>query len=147
MIISTQKEIRQLKPLSELLNFRFSNAITGAASFDANGNPEYLFSNGTPVSGGKVFLIKIVQQDAVSKDIFGNSMLAYTPHIFQIAYEVGSAFGLADMATLMLEVGKLGYKVEVYAQPTGAIPSDASIITANQVASLEYDLLFPTKGN
>jgi hypothetical protein len=147
MIVSTQKEIRQLKDLEERLNSRFAGAIFGQDAFDANGNPEVLFSNGTPVSGGRVFLLKIVQEPMVSTDIFGNPALAYGPHKIQLAFEQGAAVTGVDFCRIMSEVGKLGYKLEVYMTPAGNIPVDAALIPANLQDSLEFDIYWPTKGN
>ena len=148
MIISTQKAQRQLKDLEQLLDYRFaSEGISGADSFDANGNPVVLFSNGTPVTNGRNILLTIKQQDAISKDIFGNQLLAYNNELVQIVYELSSAVSISDAVTLMIEVGKLGYIVELYARANGAVPSVADIIPGNLLTHLEYSILAPAKGN
>jgi hypothetical protein len=148
MIISSEKAIRSLKGLEQLLDLRFTGVLVSTDSFDANGFPQILLAPSSgAVAGGDNFLIKIVQAPGSSNDIFGNATYAYTPNIIQLAYETGSSVTIAQFVTIMLEIGKMGFETQLYATPAGHVPTAADITAGNLVLDLQYDILWPTKGN
>lgn len=133
--------------LKERLDLRFKDqGLSCAQSFDSSGYSVLTLSDGSPASAEKVILIRVRQIDAVSKDIFGNANLAFSPHIMDIAYEDASAFAGVDWAKLSIEVAKEGIKAIVYKAVAGAIPALSDMVPAKQEAALEFDILWPSKG-
>lgn len=53
--------------------------------------------------------ITVEQTDAISKDVFGNDLKAFTPHLMTIA--VTDAQSAADVSKIVIEAGKHGMKV------------------------------------
>jgi hypothetical protein len=146
-MISTAKAEALSRNLSERLNFRFkASGLSCVASKDTNGFPCLLLADATPATGEKAIFMRFIQADMVSKDIFGNSTYAYTPHIFQFCTETGSALAREDIAVFMLEIGKIGILTEVYERANGAVPAVGDLVSGNLKGSFEYDVLAPTKG-
>ena len=83
--------------------------------------------------------ITIDAADMVSKDIFGNSLKAYSPHEIAISYVDG--YAIADYSKILLETFKMGVdKV--------TIKSGADLATAEAAAGEVFysDFRFPTSG-
>lgn len=147
-MLSIAKSQATMRMIKERLNFRFADqALSCAESFDSEGFPVLTLSDGSAATTEKVLLIRCKQQDAVSKDIFGNSHYAYAPHVIQIGYEDASALIASDWAKAIMEIGKVGMKVEIYKATAGAIPVLADFVAGKLESALEFDVLWPTKGN
>ena len=150
-MLSIAKSQATMRMIKERLNFRFADqALSCADSFDSEGFPVLTLSDGSALSGEKVLVIRCKQQDAVSKDIFGNAHYAYSPHVIQVAYELPTAAPVliaSDWAKAIMEIGKVGMLVEIYARAFGAIPAVADMVVGKLESSLEFDVLWPTKGN
>jgi hypothetical protein len=101
MIYSNAKAIALLRDLGNKLQIRFANqgagylnTLTQGFYTDNDGAvwPYILLSNGgTVTAGNPVLWISINSVSAVSKDIFGNNLDAYTPSQMIFAYELGAA--------------------------------------------------------
>lgn len=146
-MISTAKSEAVLRGLKERLDMRFKDqSLACVESKDSNGNPCLLLCDGAAATTEKAIFVRMLQEDMVSKDIFGNSTAAYTPHRLQFSTEAGSALTRADVACFMLEVSKIGVKVEAYEVVAGTAPAVGDLIAANLKGSFEFDILWPTKG-
>jgi len=143
-----------IRQLAEDLAVRTAGAASGRVdrvreAKDSEGYPYLVLSdNGTETAGNPVIFIRIKQIDAVSKDIFGNDLKAYAPHICELAYELDGTEAepsRLDIAMVMFELAKLGVKIEVkeIADATAVTPANVDA----DAASLELDWLrWPTKG-
>ena len=83
--------------------------------------------------------VEIIAEDAVSKDVFGQSLVAFAPHYVKLAFD--SDINAVVYAKIMLEVGKLGIKINLHTDTTLALAEAAAAS-----ASLEADILNPAKG-
>lgn len=84
--------------------------------------------------------IEIIAEDAVSKDVFGNDLIAFTPHYLKLA--VVDAIAKAKYAEIMAEVFKLGIKTDLH-EGANIAAAEAAAVSAE----IEFDIQFPTKGN
>ena len=117
--------------LKERLQFR---GYTVAESRDANGWPK-LTLNTDEAS------LKIVSADAVSKDIFGNDLVAFAPHRIEFASR-NDAMTTLKVVEIQTEVVKCGIDKQV-------VKTHATVLaTAEAAAGTEiiFDLQWPTKG-
>jgi hypothetical protein len=144
-----------IRQLAEDLKIRTKGSAAGFVDTvreakDAEGYPYIVLSdNGNEAAGQPVLFIRIKQIDAVSKDIFGNDLKAYAPHICELAYELdgsGQAYvRRLDLAKVMFELVKLGVKMSVKEIANGTAVTAANVDAAS--AALELDWLrWPTKG-
>ena len=143
-----------IRQLAEDLKVRTAGAASGRVDTvreakDSEGNPFLVLSdNGNEAAGQPVIFIRIKQIDAVSKDIFGNDLKAYAPHICEMAYELDTTEAepsRLDIAMVMFELAKLGVKIEVKEIADGTEVTPANVDA--DAASLELDWLrWPTKG-
>lgn len=85
--------------------------------------------------------IRIEAQDAVSKDIFGNAVDAFTPH--EVKFAIDNAVALhSEVAKVMMELGKIGFALKI-----GEAATLAAAETAADSAEAErYNVSWPTKG-
>jgi len=84
--------------------------------------------------------IKIEQEDAVSKDVFGNDLKAFTPHKLSFASR-DDAMDSLKVAKIMAEIGKLGAAITVKTDAT-----DLAAAEASAGEKIEFDVRWPTKG-
>ena len=86
--------------------------------------------------------IKIVAEDMVSKDIFGNDNVAFVPHYLEFSSR-DDAMDSGKVAKILIEVYKMGVS-------KSHIKRDATDLAAAEAAapseSLEFDLQWRTKG-
>jgi hypothetical protein len=83
--------------------------------------------------------VEIISEDAVSKDVFGQSLVAFAPHYVKLA--IDSGINAVVYAKVMLELGKLGIKIKIH---SGADLAAAEAAAAT--AELEADIQHPSKG-
>lgn len=83
--------------------------------------------------------IEIEAADAVSKDVFGNDLVAFAPHEARLASV--DAQSKADLAQITLELAKTG--IDKTLLSTGANLSTAEGATADEI---QWDVRWPTKG-
>lgn len=151
---STAKSVAQFRELKVKLQQRVKGSAsidTVAESLDANGWPMLKLSNGGAVAAGdEVILLRMKAEDAVSKDVFGNANLAFSPHAIELAYELDGAGkqtpSQLDLAKVLQEVCKCGIKLEVKEIANGTAVDEAAINAAAVAASLEFEVMWPTKG-
>lgn len=117
--------------LKERLQFR---GLSVSESRDGQGNPK-LTLNTDEAS------LKIVPADAVSKDIFGNDLVAFAPHRIEFASR-NNAMDSLKVSQIQLEVVKMGVeKMVVKTHATSLASAEAAAGT-----DLIFDVTAPTKG-
>jgi hypothetical protein len=152
---STAKAIALVRDLANKLQIRYQGSAslnTVRQAFDANGWPMIFISvGGNEAEGQPVVLIRIIGENAVSTDIFGNSTYSYAPHLLQFAYELASANdpepSLADIMVATFESVKTGVRFQLYEITHGTAVTEASLdaaVAAGANADLD-ELYWPTK--
>jgi len=149
---STAKAEALLRDVADKLKVRFANGAginTVRAARDANGWPMLFLSNGSEAEGASVIAIRISAVDAVSKDVFGNALVAFAPHALEFAYELTASDNPIptdkDLLTAWYEAQKTGVKMQLKEIANGTAVTEASINAA--AVALELDELYwPTKG-
>lgn len=85
--------------------------------------------------------IRIEAKDAVSKDIFGNALDAFTPHECKFAIDSAVATH-EDVAKVMMDLGKYGFGLKIgEAAGLGAAESAADLAEEQR-----HNSQWPTKG-
>jgi|NOAtaT_7_FD_contig_51_5285587_length_2665_multi_4_in_0_out_0_3 hypothetical protein len=150
---STAKAQAQARELKEKLERRFKGSATIDSVRqvnDAQGWPLLLCSDGgNEAAGQPVIGIRIKAQDAVSKDVFGNDLVAFAPHTIEVAFELDAAEGepsRRDLIKAMADIAKIGMKIDVKEIADGTAVSAASMDAAAVADSLEVETQWPTKG-
>lgn len=117
---------------------------------DANGWPMLFLSvAGNEAEGQPVIALRMEAVDAVSRDVFGNDLIAYAPHFLQIAFELSATANLGlpsikDVTQVEYEAFKLGSQIQLIEIANGTAVTEASMNAAAPVISLD-DLYWPTK--
>lgn len=149
---STAKAEALLRDVAEKLAKRFAGSSTidtVRQARDSQGWPMIFCSDGGNESAGQpVIAIRIKAVDAVSKDVFGNDLVAFAPHNLEIAYELDSAEGEPSRKDLLIaefEAIKTGVKVQLKEIADGTAVSAAAMDAASAVIELD-DYNWPTKG-
>lgn len=149
---STAKAEALIRDLGEKLAKRLAGSSTidtVRSAKDSNGWPMlFLSDGGTETAGNPVIGIRISADDAVSKDIFGNSLVSFAPHSMEIAFELDGTEGepsRLDLAKVEWEAFKLGVKVKIK-EIADATAVTAANMDAAAVAAEIDDLFWPTKG-
>lgn len=153
MIKNLSKADALVRELKERLEFRKNSAAGRFDSIreakDASGFPMLFLSDaGNEAAGQPVIAIRVKQMDAVSKNIFGDSMLAFTPHLCEVAYELDAAEAepdRKDLAKVMFELNRFGIKIQVKEIADGTAVSEAAMDAASAAEELD-DLWWPLKG-
>lgn len=141
--------IRDLKDELALRLAGSSTIDTVRLTKDADGWPCLILSDGgTETAGANVIGIRVKADDAVSKDIFGNSIKALAPHTMDIAYELDANGkpepGNADVAVAMIAAVRKGMKVALKEIADGTAVTPAAIEAAAATIVVD-DLLFKGK--
>lgn len=153
MAKSTAKADAMSRDLKERLGFRLEGSAridTVREARDAAGWPMlFLSDGGTETAGNPVIALRIKAVDAVSKDVFGNANVAFAPHELEVAYELDGTEGepdRKDLAIVLYETTKIGMKTLIKEIADATAVSEASMDAAAAAESLEFDVLWPTKG-
>lgn len=146
---STAKAEALVRDLADKLRKRFPSKTVREAR-DAAGWPMIFMSNsGSEAAGQEVQAIRISAVDAVSKDVFGNALVAFAPHTLEHAWELTAANNPiptdADIYTVTWEASKLGVKTQLKEIANGTAVSAASMDAASAAVELD-DIYWPTKG-
>ncbi len=151
---STAKSIAFMRDLKDKLEFRFNGSSTidtVREELDANGWPMlFLSDGGTETASNPVILLRIKGIDAVSKDIFGNSLEAFTPHVAEIAYELdgtGMEPSRVELLITSQEFFKLGIdKYEIKEITDATAVDETSLNAATVTETISNDVIWPNKG-
>ncbi len=146
---STAKAEALVRDLAERLKKRFP-AKTVRQARDAQGWPMvFISASGSEAAGQEVQAIRIKAVDAVSKDVFGNDLVAFAPHTLEHAYELAAANNPiptdADIYTVAWEASKLGVKTQLKEIANLTAVSEASMDATAAAVELD-DINWPTKG-
>jgi hypothetical protein len=84
--------------------------------------------------------ISIKAKDAVSKDVFGNDLDAFTPHVCELAIDDGASS--TEVAKVMIDLAKVGFALKI---------GEGADLAAAEVAAAAADeerhsAQWPTKG-
>lgn len=154
MITSIQKLQRIAQDLTDRLSVRFKNGSglnTVTQGFDSNGNPYLQLSNATDglAAGNPVVVIVLEQDDAVSKDIFGNNLLAYTPSLALVGWEADAngknTPAMADLMNIFWELIPFEIELQGIQVAHGTAVTPTSVEAATPFVDLDQ-LYWPTKG-
>lgn len=147
---STSKAENMSRKLAEDIALRIKGAAAGRVNSvrqakDANGWPMLFISrNGNEAAGQPVIALRIAGQDAVSKDILGNQIIAAAPHIMELAYELSFPVR-ADIIKVCYDAVKLGTKMQLKEIAAATAVTEASM-NAAAVVDEEDGLYWPSKG-
>lgn len=142
-----------LRDVADKLKVRYAGSATidtVRAARDANGWPMLFLSDaGNEAAGQAVIALRIKSVDAVSKDVFGNDLVAFAPHKLEIAYELAAANNPIAIDTDILiaefEAIKTGVAIQLKELANGTAVTAANMDAAT--ANIELDELYwPTKG-
>lgn len=146
---STAKSGATMRLLKDNLSMRLK-ATSGVAlnsireARDADGwSMLFVSVDGNEAAGQPVLAVRCKAVDAVSKDVFGNDMFAYTPHIVELAWEIGSTTSLQN-AAVQHECDQLGMALQVKAIADGTQVTTANIDAAAPLATFDW-MRFPMK--
>jgi hypothetical protein len=128
-MLSTAKSESVARDLKEKLEKRGFSVVESA------------ISKGRKLAIGSSISIRIQAQDAVSRDIFGNALDAFTPHDVKLAIDSAVATH-SEVAKVMIELAKVGFDLKI-----GEDVTLGGAETAADSAQAERNsLMFPTKG-
>lgn len=150
---STAKAEALLRDVADKLKVRFAGSATidtVRAARDAQGWPMLFLSDaGNEAAGQAVIALRIRAVDAVSKDVFGNDLVAFAPHKLEIAYELTAANNPiptdVDLLTAEFEAIKTGVAIQLKELANGTAVTEANMNAATVAVELD-ELYWPTKG-
>lgn len=154
MIQSTAKAQDLMRDLGDKLKVRLAaNAglNTVRRANDANGWPMLVLSHAANEAAGQpVVALRLMNVNAVSKDIFGGNLIAYAPHVMEIAFEMTATAGvqtpaLLDVSLVEYEAFKLGTQIQIKEIAHSTAVTETSMNAASAAASYD-DLYWPNKG-
>lgn len=153
---STAKAEALMRDVADKLSVRYKytnlNINTVRPAHDANGWPMLFLSVGANEAAGQaVIALRIRSQNAISKDVFGNDLIAFAPHDLELAYELSAAIvpapfaSRSDLFTAMWESIRTGCHLKIKEIAQGTAVSEASMNAAAVSCDLD-ELYWPTKG-
>jgi len=109
----------------------------------------FLSDGGTETAGNPVIAIRIKAQDAISKDIFGNALVAFGPHDLEFAYELDGTEGepsRKDLSIALLECSKIGMRILIKEITDATAVSATSMDAEAADLTLDVETQWPNKG-
>lgn len=142
-----------LRDVADKLKVRYAGSATidtVRAAKDANGWPMLFLSDaGNEAAGQPVIALRIKSVDAVSKDVFGNDLIAFAPHKLEVAYELTAANNPiptdVDLLIAEYESIKTGVAIQLKELANGTAVTAANMDAATPNIELD-ELYWPTKG-
>lgn len=142
-----------IRDVADKLKVRYAGSATidtVRQARDANGWPMIFLSDAANEAAGQpVIALRIKAVDAVSKDVFGNDLVAFAPHKLEVAYELTAANNPiptdVDLLIAEYEAIKTGVAIQLKELANGTAVTAANMDA--QAAAIELDELYwPTKG-
>lgn len=132
---SIHKSENLTRGLQERLELR---GINSTKSYSATGWPK--------LNIGSVASVEIAGVDAVSKDVLGGALDAYTPHVAKFAYVSGNATPSNNLANL--DIIKVIFELSKAGLSSNIKESAVDLATAEALAGIdiEAEVNWPTKG-
>jgi len=150
---SLAKADATLRDLAEVLKRRFDGSATidtVRELRDSDGWPMLICSDGgTETAGNPVIGVRVKSYDAVSKDVFGNDLDAFTPHHCEIAYELDTGNpepSALDLTEVTAELAKRGFALEIKEIADGTAVDATSMSAKEADRVIEVQDEWPTKG-
>lgn len=142
-----------MRDVADKLRIRYAGSSTidtVRAARDAAGWPMlFLSDGGTETAGAAVIALRCKAVDAVSKDVFGNDLVAFAPHTWEVAYELTAANNPiptdVDILIAEYESIKTGVKIQLKELTNGTAVTAANMDAATPAIELD-ELYWPTKG-
>lgn len=142
-----------LRDVADKLKVRYAGSATidtVRAARDAAGWPMLFLSDaGVETAGAAVIALRIKAVDAVSKDVFGNDLVAFAPHKLEVAYELTAANNPiptdVDLLIAEFEAIKTGVAIQLKELANGTAVTAANMDAAAVAIELD-ELYWPTKG-
>jgi hypothetical protein len=150
---STAKAEALLRDVADKLKVRYAGSATVdtvRSARDADGWPILFLSNGgSEIAGAEVIALRIKAVNAISKDVFGNDLIAFAPHKLEVAYELTAANNPiptdVDILIAEFESIKTGVAIQLKELANGTAVTAANMDA--QAVAIELDELYwPTKG-
>lgn len=150
---STAKASACMRDLADKLRKRLAGSSTidtVREANDANGWPMLFLSDAANEAEAQpVIVLRMKAADAVSKDVFGNALVAFAPHILEVAYEITATSNKAwpankDIQLVEWEAFKVGARTQVKEIASGTAVSEASMDAASAVLDMD-ELYWPGK--
>jgi hypothetical protein len=139
--------LRDLKEVLERRLARYESLDTIREARDADGWPMlFLSAAGDESAEEPVIAIRMKSFDAVSKDVFGNDLVAFTPHTLEVATEADSGVDMADYAETVTECAKRGVLVQIKETAAQTAVTATSMDAAEPSREIEVQDEWPTKG-
>jgi len=150
---STAKAEALLRDVADKLKVRYAGSATidtVRAARDSAGWPMLFLSDaGNEAAGQAVIALRIKAVDAVSKDVFGNDLVAFAPHKLEVAYELTAANNPiptdVDLLIAEFEAIKTGVAIQLKELANGTAVTAANMDAAAVAIELD-ELYWPTKG-
>ncbi len=142
-----------LRDVADKLKVRLAGSATidtVRAARDSAGWPMLFLSDaGNEAAGQAVIALRIKAVDAVSKDVFGNDLIAFAPHKLEVAYELTAANNPiptdVDLLIAEYESIKTGVAIQLKELANGTAVTAANMDAAAVAIELD-ELYWPTKG-
>jgi hypothetical protein len=152
---STAKAEALIRDLQEKLDLRTAGSGSGRVNGsrklrDSADWPAIILSRSANEAAGQPAIgLRIRGVDAVSKDIFGGSIVAAAPHVAEIAYELDASgkprASALDLAKVMVEYARLGCRIQVKELANGTAVTLANMDAASAAEDIDW-LQWPSKG-
>lgn len=142
-----------MRDVADKLKVRYAGSATidtVRQTRDAQGWPMiFLSDGGVETAGAAVIALRIKAVDAVSKDVFGNDLVAFAPHKLEVAYELTATDNPIatdkDILVAEYEAIKTGVAIQLKEIANGTAVSATSMDAATPAIELD-ELYWPTKG-
>ncbi|NJO48109.1 MAG: hypothetical protein HC840_00170 [Leptolyngbyaceae cyanobacterium RM2_2_4] len=142
-----------LRDVADKLKVRLAGSATidtVRAARDAAGWPMLFLSDaGNEAAGQPVIALRIKAVDAVSKDVFGNDLVAFAPHKLEVAYELTATDNPIatdkDILIAEFEAIKTGVAIQLKELANGTAVTAVNMDAAAVAIELD-ELYWPTKG-
>ena len=154
MAKSTAKAESIIRQLKDSLSMRIKGSAAGRVDTireakDSEGYPYLVLSDaGNEAAGQPVILVRVKQSDAVSKDILGQDLKAFAPHLMEIAYELDGTEAepsRLDLQMLMWETAPFQVRTQIKEIADGTAVTVANADAAAIAEDLD-SIQWPTKG-
>lgn len=86
--------------------------------------------------------VRIEAKDAVSKDVFGNALDAFTPHEVKLAIDNDSGATHSEVAKMMMDLAKIGFGLKI-GEGADIAAAEAA---ADAAEEQRHNAMWPTKG-
>jgi hypothetical protein len=103
----------------------------------------FISVNGNEAAEQPVVAVRCKAIDAVSKDVFGLDMYAFTPHVIEMAWEADAAAAL-DKAVVQHELSQAGMMLQLKEIAAESAVTAANMDAQAPLATLDW-MRFPTK--